>query len=232
MPRTAAIQTLGCKVNSYESELIGESLRRAGWRLSDADQPADLYVINTCTVTREADRQARQAVRRLVRRNPDALVVVTGCYAQMDGEACARIPGVDLVLGNDRKLDLVRFLPGLEQGSQDHGRRPERACLAAGRHTHRIRVPDPGVRPDPAGLQPGLYVLHHSPRPGPEPLSAHDQCAAAGRAPGDQRLPGNRHLRRGPRRLRRGLGGARVDARPRPGRAASPARWTRTSGSG
>lgn len=117
MPRTAAIQTLGCKVNSYESELIGESLRRAGWQLSGADQPADLYVINTCTVTREADRQARQAVRRLVRRNPDALVVVTGCYAQMDGEVCARIPGVDLVLGNDRKLDLVRYLPELEQGS-------------------------------------------------------------------------------------------------------------------
>lgn len=117
MPRTAAIETLGCKVNTYESELIGESLRRAGWRLASTDKPADLYVINTCTVTREADRQARQAVRRLVRRNPDALVVVTGCYAQMDGEACGRIPGVDLVLGNDRKLDLVRYLPELEQGS-------------------------------------------------------------------------------------------------------------------
>lgn len=114
--RTAAIETLGCKVNTYESELIGESLRRDGWRLVGGGEPADLHVINTCTVTREADRQARQTVRRLIRRNPEALVVVTGCYAQMDGEACARIPGVDLVLGNDRKLDLVSYLPGLEQG--------------------------------------------------------------------------------------------------------------------
>ncbi len=117
MPRTAAIKTLGCKVNTFESELIGESLRGAGWRIQDSDRAADLYVINTCTVTREADRQARQAVRRLVRRNPEALVVVTGCYAQMDGEACGRIPGVDLVLGNDRKLDLVHYLPDLERGS-------------------------------------------------------------------------------------------------------------------
>lgn len=116
MPHTAAIETLGCKVNTFESELIGESLRSKGWRMVDTDQPADLYVINTCTVTREADRQARQTVRRLIRRNPDALVVVTGCYAQMDGEACGRIPGVDLVLGNDRKLDLADYLPALEQG--------------------------------------------------------------------------------------------------------------------
>jgi threonylcarbamoyladenosine tRNA methylthiotransferase MtaB len=116
MPRTAAIETLGCKVNAYESELIGQSLARNGWRMLDPAEPADLYVINTCTVTREADRQARQTVRRLIRRNPDALVVVTGCYAQMDGEACGGIPGVDLVLGNDRKLDLASYLPRLEQG--------------------------------------------------------------------------------------------------------------------
>lgn len=116
MTRTAAIETLGCKVNTFESELIGESLRRSGWRVLAADQPADLYVVNTCTVTREADRQARQTVRRLIRRNPEALVVVTGCYAQMDGDVCGRIPGVDLVLGNDRKLELASYLPALEQG--------------------------------------------------------------------------------------------------------------------
>jgi threonylcarbamoyladenosine tRNA methylthiotransferase MtaB len=82
----------------------------------ESDQAADLYVVNTCTVTREADRQARQSVRRLIRRNPDALVVVTGCYAQMAGNTCGRIPGVDLVLGNDRKLELADYLPQLEQG--------------------------------------------------------------------------------------------------------------------
>lgn len=112
---SAAIATLGCKVNAFESELIAQSLATKGYRILDNGQAADLYVINTCTVTREADRQARQTVRRLIRQNPNALVVVTGCYAQMNGETCGRIPGVDLVLGNDRKLDLVNYLPQLEQ---------------------------------------------------------------------------------------------------------------------
>jgi threonylcarbamoyladenosine tRNA methylthiotransferase MtaB len=111
-----AVATLGCKVNTFESRLIAESLRRRHWQVVDAREDADLLVINTCTVTAEADRQARQLVRRTVRRNPEAKVVVTGCYAQMDPEACAAIPGVDLVLGNDRKLDLADFLPDLAAG--------------------------------------------------------------------------------------------------------------------
>jgi len=111
-----ATTTLGCKVNLFESEVIARTLQAGDWRQVDNREPADLYVINTCTVTREADRQARQIVRRLVRQNPRALVVVTGCYAQNDPQACARIPGVDLVLGNDRKLDLHQLLPELERG--------------------------------------------------------------------------------------------------------------------
>lgn len=108
--------TLGCKVNTYESELIAQMLQTQEWQSVTSNEKADLYVINTCTVTREADRQARQAVRKAIKRNPDALLVVTGCYAQIDPEACARIPGVDLVLGNDRKLDIHRLLPKLELG--------------------------------------------------------------------------------------------------------------------
>lgn len=114
--KRVGITTLGCKVNAYESELIGETLKTDDWKLVPNTDQADLYLINTCTVTREADRQARQEVRKVVKRNPDALVVVTGCYAQMDPDACAQIPGVDLVLGNDRKLDMHRLLPQLEQG--------------------------------------------------------------------------------------------------------------------
>ncbi len=114
--KRVGITTLGCKVNTYESELIGETLKTDDWRLVTNTEPADLYLINTCTVTREADRQARQEVRRAVKRNPEALVVVTGCYAQMDPQACADIPGVDLVLGNDRKLDIHTLLPQLELG--------------------------------------------------------------------------------------------------------------------
>jgi len=114
--KKVAVTTLGCKVNTYESELIGETLKTQDWRLVPAGEVADLYLINTCTVTREADRHARQAVRKAVNKNPDALVVVTGCYAQMDPQACADIAGVDLVLGNDRKLDMHKLLPALEAG--------------------------------------------------------------------------------------------------------------------
>lgn len=114
--KRVGITTLGCKVNTYESELIAETLKTQEWAVVPNTESADLYLINTCTVTREADRQARQEVRKAIKRNPDALVVVTGCYAQMDPDACASIPGVDLVLGNDRKLDVHTLLPQLEQG--------------------------------------------------------------------------------------------------------------------
>jgi len=114
--KKVGITTMGCKVNAYESELIGETLKTQDWQVVPNKEPADLYLINTCTVTQEADRQARQEVRKAIKRNPDALVVVTGCYAQMDAQACADIPGVDLVLGNDRKLDVHELLPELIKG--------------------------------------------------------------------------------------------------------------------
>ena len=91
MGKRVGITTLGCKVNSYESELIGEALKTDDWQLVANTAEADLYLINTCTVTQEADRQARQEVRKAIKRNPEALVVVTGCYAQMDPQACADI---------------------------------------------------------------------------------------------------------------------------------------------
>ncbi len=114
--KRVGVATLGCKVNTFESELIAEALQTDAWTVVPQSEMADLYVINTCTVTREADRQARQVVRKLVKQNPEALVVVTGCYAQIDPSACAAIPGVDLVLGNDRKLDVHTLLPALKRG--------------------------------------------------------------------------------------------------------------------
>jgi threonylcarbamoyladenosine tRNA methylthiotransferase MtaB len=111
-----ATTTLGCKVNLFESGLIGHSLQNVDWKQVNHTDRADLYIVNTCTVTSEADRQARQTVRRLIRQNPQSLIVVTGCYAQISPDACAEIPGVDLVLGNDRKLDLHELLPDLMQG--------------------------------------------------------------------------------------------------------------------
>ena len=115
--KRVGIKTMGCKVNAYESELISETLKGNDWRPVSSSDVADLYIINTCTVTQEADRQARREVRKVIRQNPNAMVVVTGCYAQMDSESCANIPGVDLVLGNNRKLDIHEFLPDLEKGN-------------------------------------------------------------------------------------------------------------------
>lgn len=96
--------------------MIERDFLGADWHRVKDDADADLHIINTCTVTAEADRQTRQTVRRLIRRNPDAVVVVTGCYAQMAPQQCADIPGVDFVVGNDRKLDIHGLLPALQRG--------------------------------------------------------------------------------------------------------------------
>ena len=111
-----AVSTLGCKVNTFESELIAQQLCVNNFQRVDGIESADLVLINTCTVTAEADRQARQQVRRAIRSNPNARVIVTGCYAQMDPETCARIPGVDLVVGNSRKLDIPNLVEPLFAG--------------------------------------------------------------------------------------------------------------------
>ncbi len=114
--KSFSIATLGCKVNQFESELIAQKLTTQHYRRVAHNASADLCLINTCTVTAEADRQARQLVRRAIRNNPDAWIVVTGCYAQMDADACAAIPGVDLVVGNGAKLDIPELLEQLYDG--------------------------------------------------------------------------------------------------------------------
>ncbi len=102
-----AILTLGCKVNQYESEAIAEAFDAAGFCRGDAQEVCEVYVINTCTVTAESDRKARQLIRRLVGRDPDAYVIVTGCSAQAQAATIAAIPGVDAVVGNRQKLSVV-----------------------------------------------------------------------------------------------------------------------------
>jgi len=115
---TVAFQTLGCKVNFYDTEGIWQRFKTAGYTQVPFDQPADVYVINTCTVTHTGDKKSRQVIRRAVRTNPDAIVAVTGCYAQVAPEVVARIPGVDLVVGNDQKgsiVDLIEQTHGEQQ---------------------------------------------------------------------------------------------------------------------
>ncbi len=104
---TLAVLTLGCKVNQYESEAIGEAAEAAGFSLRDGREACDVYIVNTCTVTAESDRKARQLIRRLAGRCPEAVIIVTGCSAQAHAEAIAAIPGVDAVVGNRDKLSVV-----------------------------------------------------------------------------------------------------------------------------
>ncbi|MBE6694390.1 MAG: tRNA (N(6)-L-threonylcarbamoyladenosine(37)-C(2))-methylthiotransferase MtaB [Ruminococcaceae bacterium] len=103
---SAAIITLGCKVNQYESEAIAEELERRGFS-TDAAGAADVYIINTCTVTAESDRKSRQAIRRAMKENPDSFVIVTGCSAQYDADKIAKIQGVDAIVGNREKMKAV-----------------------------------------------------------------------------------------------------------------------------
>ncbi|MBI4242321.1 MAG: tRNA (N(6)-L-threonylcarbamoyladenosine(37)-C(2))-methylthiotransferase MtaB [Candidatus Rokubacteria bacterium] len=109
-PVTVALATLGCKLNQVETQEVQTLLEAGGYRAVPFDGPAQVYVINTCTVTGKADFSDRQMIRRAIARNPRALVVVTGCYAQTDPEAVARIPGVDLIVGNQEKYRLVELL--------------------------------------------------------------------------------------------------------------------------
>ena len=105
--RTVGLYTLGCKVSQYETEAIGEAFEREGYEIRPFDTRCDAYVINTCTVTAESDRKSRQIVRRAIAKNPDAVVAVVGCYSQRAPEEILKIDGVSVVIGTDKKLDVV-----------------------------------------------------------------------------------------------------------------------------
>jgi len=115
-----AFYTLGCKVNQYETQGIREDFLKAGFGEVHDNEVADVYIVNTCTVTHLADRKSRQAVRRMKRLNPDSIIVVTGCYAQMNPEEIGHIPGVNLVIGtNEKGQILAELLKALEEPSEE-----------------------------------------------------------------------------------------------------------------
>ena len=117
--KTIAVCTLGCKVNQYDTDAVLAQFRAAGYELVDFDQDADVYLINTCTVTNMGDRKSRQMIRRAHRQNPDARVVVMGCLAQASPEQVVEIEGVDLVVGTHQREDLLRLVESLpERDSQ------------------------------------------------------------------------------------------------------------------
>ena len=108
--RTVGIYTLGCKVNQYESEAIAEYLTKNGISVASASSACDAYIINTCTVTAESDRKARQFIRRAISKNKNAYIIVTGCFAQSSPEDVAKIEGVDFICGNTEKLIAAKRL--------------------------------------------------------------------------------------------------------------------------
>ncbi len=104
---TFAVATLGCKVNQADSEAISEQMHAAGFVQQDFNEAADIYIVNTCTVTHLGDRSSRSLISQARRRRPEALLVVTGCYAEINPQAVAALPGVDMVIGNSGKTSLV-----------------------------------------------------------------------------------------------------------------------------
>ena len=115
---TVGIYTLGCKVNQYESEAIAEQFARDGFEVVSPSSVCDIYVINTCTVTAESDRKARQFIRRAIKKNPTAYILVTGCMAQTQPEQVASIKGVDYICGNADKLSVTRAAKELVAGGK------------------------------------------------------------------------------------------------------------------
>src|SRR6478672_6941449 len=114
--RSVAFHTLGCKLNYSETSTLSRMLENEGFLKRQFEDQADIYVINTCSVTDNADKECRQLVRRIQRRSPESLVVITGCYAQLKPEQIASIEGVDLVLGAAEKFNLAAHLKELSKG--------------------------------------------------------------------------------------------------------------------
>jgi len=115
---TVAFHTLGCKVNHYETEGIWRMFKENGYERVDFDRQSDVYVINTCTVTNTGDKKSRQVIRRAIRKNPEAVVCVTGCYAQTSPGEIMEIPGVDVVVGTQNRKNMIMYIEEHERTRQ------------------------------------------------------------------------------------------------------------------
>ncbi len=114
--KRAALHNLGCKVNAYETEAMGQLLETAGYEIVSFEEEADVYLVNTCSVTNMADRKSRQMLHRARKKNPEAVIVAAGCYVQASAEEILESGAADLVIGNNQKGKLLEFLSGYEKG--------------------------------------------------------------------------------------------------------------------
>ena len=117
--KSVALHNLGCKVNGYEMEVMQQILEEKNFKIVPFDRVADIYIVNTCTVTNMADRKSRQMLHRARKRNPDAVVVAVGCYVQADKEKLLKDGGIDLLIGNNKKRDLVNILEEYLAGREE-----------------------------------------------------------------------------------------------------------------
>ncbi|PMC39679.1 tRNA (N(6)-L-threonylcarbamoyladenosine(37)-C(2))-methylthiotransferase MtaB [Bacillus sp. UMB0899] len=115
---TVAFHTLGCKVNHYETEAIWQLFKEAGYERTEYERVADVYVINTCTVTNTGDKKSRQVIRRAIRKNPDGVICVTGCYAQTSPAEIMAIPGVDIVVGTQDRVKMLEYIEQFKKERQ------------------------------------------------------------------------------------------------------------------
>lgn len=124
--KSVALHNLGCKVNGYETDVMQQMLQEKGYKIVPFDEQADIYIINTCTVTNIADRKSRQMLHRAKKKNPEAVVVAVGCYVQTGKEEALLDDSIDLAIGNNRKKDLIpileEFLTGKDEDKTLHGR--------------------------------------------------------------------------------------------------------------
>ena len=114
MKKRVSFHTLGCRLNQSETDSLVRNFKQNGYAVVPETEQADVCVVNTCTVTEHSDAKNRKLIRRLQRQNPEAIIAVTGCYAQMDPSAVAGIEGVRLVIGNQEKMQITEYLSNLD----------------------------------------------------------------------------------------------------------------------
>ena len=119
--KKVAFYTLGCKVNQYETNAMIQQFIKAGYDIAEFDEVADVYIVNTCTVTNMADRKSRQILRRVKELNKNAVLIAVGCYAQVAQEELEKIPEIDLILGTNEKKNIVEFIEKLVEEKKDKG---------------------------------------------------------------------------------------------------------------
>ncbi len=195
--KTVAFRTIGCKLNQCETAQMQETLLAEGYRLVGWDSTADIRVVNTCTVTAKSDRTCRHEIRLAKRLDPDSTVVVTGCYAQIDPNAIAAIPGVNLVLGNLDKLRLAEHLAEVTGGAAictaeaEPGARPATgaAALASGateQHPALSVSPYPDIRSSRASSS-ATSTATPGPSSRSRPAATPAAPTASSPSPGDRR---------------------------------------------